>query len=270
MSTTSTPPHDPSTSSPSARLLGAALAGLLGVGAAACGDDGNVDPDPDERPDASVDAAEIDAEPPPDAPPDAPPSKIISEENVVKTFAELTADCDARGGFVELHAACGGVNTCAGFSYGDWGPGSVLTEHTCNAVNGCNGLSCVELPADGGKTAVEILTEDLPEGGPGPCKNCHGTVNEQGEFSGEFKVYVHPGSGRTIDNWRDLPAAAQARITAFGKKGTLADGRAYSNMAAYYKVYSRAEIERVVTYLRDEPTLTIVIEEMKTDDPPPP
>jgi len=57
------------------------------------------------------------------------------------TLERFTADCDAQRGMVELHAHCGGVNTCQGFSYDD--ATHALTEHTCRGLNTCSGYSCV-------------------------------------------------------------------------------------------------------------------------------
>lgn len=252
---------------PSTALMSAALSGLLGLGGAACGGDHHHDPDPDQRPDASV-MLPVDAAPADAAEPDANDSKIISETPGNKTFAELTAECDTRGGYVQIHASCAGTNSCAGFSYGDWSPG-VLSEHTCAGVNGCNGLSCVVLPADQGRTAQEILAEQLPETGPRPCSNCHAEWNDDGPDFTKFKVYLLPGSGRTAQNWLDLPAEAQARTIAFGKRGLLDDGTAYSNMVGYHQLLSRAEIERVVDYLRTSTEVEIVFKDIKIADPVP-
>ncbi len=247
---------------PSAGLLTAALAGLLGT-AGACG---GGTASPDAR--ATADAATADAALPdagtPDASPDAG-SKIISETEVTKTFAELTADCTARGGYTQVTAACAGVNMCAGFSYGDWDPG-VLTEHSCAGVNGCNGISCIVLPPDGGKTGEQILAAELPETGARSCVNCHAEWTEAGVDATKFKVWVQPGSGRTLANWLDRTAAAQARIVAFGKHGELDDGTAFAHMSAYYQIYSRAEIERVVEYVRALPQDKLILSTIKYAD----
>jgi hypothetical protein len=256
----------------SRRLLSAALTGLVGLAGACKDNQAKAEPDPDSIDAGVADAPEVqDAAPPVDAAPidAAPPdagSKIISETKVQKTFAELTAECDARGGYTQIHAACAGSNACAGFSYGDWGEDAVLTEHTCAGVNGCNGLSCVVLPADSGKTAEQILAADLPEDGPRSCKNCHAEWTDDGVDTSKFKIYVLGGSGRDASNWLDVPAAAQERIIAFGKTGVYTDGTAYSHMAAYHKIYSRAEIRRVVQHIRT--TSTIVIKEIKVTDAP--
>lgn len=67
----------------------------------------------------------------------------ITETRIVPdmTLERFTTDCDARGGAVELHAHCGGANTCRGFSYDD--VTLELTEHTCRGLNTCSGYSCV-------------------------------------------------------------------------------------------------------------------------------
>jgi hypothetical protein len=256
---------------PSSRVWASALAGLLGVGGAACGDEHHhVDPDPDPIDAPAVDAA-TDAGI--DAPTDATPSKIISETVVQHSFAELRAMCDQRGGYIEIYASCSGSNTCAGFSYGDWGDGATLIEHSCNAVSGCNGLGCVVLPADSGMSALDILEAELPdtEGvAQRSCNYCHAEWSE--DFSTfdatKFKVHVVPGSGRTLATWLERTPEQMARIIAFGSHGQYADGTQYSHMQGYYKMYSRAEIERVVDYVRT--TATPVLHDIKVNDPPMP
>lgn len=188
---------------------------------------------------------------------------VISEVEGNKTFAEIEAECDDRGGFTQVHAACSGVNGCAGFSYGDWNPG-VLTEHTCAGVNGCNGISCVVLPEDSGKTGKEIYEEALPETGPRSCTNCHAVWGDDGPDLTKFKLYLLAGSPRNESNWLDYPAPAQVRTVAFGKQGLLPNGAAYSAMAGYHKLYSRAEIERVVEYIRT--SLQVVPATIKVSD----
>lgn len=249
---------------PSSHVWMSALAGLIGV-AAGCGDDNKADPDP-----LPVDSAVVDQALPPDAP-EEPPSKIISETNVQKTFAELKTMCDQRGGYIEIHAACSGSNTCAGFSYGDWGADAVLTEHSCAAVSGCNGIGCVVLPDDTapgfGRTAMAILAEEIPdeEGvAQRSCNYCHAEWSDTGFDATVFKLKLVPGSTRTLANWLDTPAEVQERIVAFGARGVYPNGVAYSHMAAYYKKYSKAEIQRVVEYIRTQATVEIAY--IKTED----
>lgn len=192
--------------------------------------------------------------------------KSISSEQKEYTFAALTKTCDDRGGYTQVHAACGGHNACAGFSFGDWGPdGAVLTEHSCAGANGCNGLSCVVLPKASERDGKELY-EKAEYGDPGPstCSNCHGQSDHDGNRDASvFKVYVFEGSTRTVDNWLERTAAEQERVVAFGAHGTLPDGTAYENMAPYHSVMARAEIERVVKHLR---TLTPLIETIKVKD----
>lgn len=252
-------------------LIHAALSGLLGLGVTACSEERVVEPDP--CPDAGTRASSEDAGPaeafdggpadagtsdagPPDSTPDAP--VVLSEVEGDRTYASLRADCDARGGYVQIHAACAGVNACAGFSYGDWDPG-VLTEHTCAGVNGCNGLSCVVLPEDEGRTGAEILEMELPETGPRSCTNCHAVWTDDGPDASVFKVYTLPGSGRNADNWLDgITPEEQGRIIAFGSTGRLPDGQAFAHMSAYHKLFSRAEIERTVEHIRSSTTLRVI------------
>jgi hypothetical protein len=192
------------------------------------------------------------------------PSKIISETTGDKTLAELTAMCDARKGFVEIHAACSGTNTCAGFSY----TGGTLTEHTCNAVSGCAGMGCV-IPAPGtGKQPLDILKAALPdtEGeSMRSCNYCHAQWNDDfTDFDAtKFTVHVLPGSTRTAQNWLDRSVDEQARIIAFGSHVQVG-GIQLANMSGYYKMYSKDEIYALANYIR---TLEPVIKVTELQDP---
>lgn len=251
--------NETNSNQPSSRVWAAALAGLLGV--SGCGENKSpIEPDPD-APIVTPDS---------DLPPDSGvPSKIISETNIVKTFTELKAMCDERGGYIEIHSACSGSNTCAGFSYGDFGAEAVLTEHSCNAVSSCNGLGCVVLPADGGKTGLQILEAALPdtEGvSARSCNYCHAKYSEDGSSfdATTFIVKLTPGSTRNLANWKDRSADEQARLIAFGHHAVFGNTQ-YAAMGGYYKMYSRAEIERVVEYIRN--VATIEFSEIKFGDP---
>jgi hypothetical protein len=96
------------------RLLQAALAGLLSVGAAGCGSSSPAPGDP----------------------------MITSSSTVEGLTAEgFKALCDARNGTVEALSHCGGLATAAGFSY-DLDT-QLLSEHTCKGANTCAGWNCV-------------------------------------------------------------------------------------------------------------------------------
>ena len=195
--------------------------------------------------------------------------KTISAEQKEYKFTELTKMCDERGGYIQIHGACGGHNACAGFSYGDWGPGAaMLTEHSCTGVNGCAGLSCVVLPKDENRTGKELYEEvEFPEP-RGSCGGCHGGYDgPDGDWVEDptfFAVYLPEGSTRTVDNWLDRTPREQELITAFGARGVLANGAALESMADYHGVLSRAETERVVAHIR---TLKPWIGTIKTADP---
>ncbi|MES1171599.1 MAG: hypothetical protein ABUL77_00040 [Bacteroidota bacterium] len=239
-------------------LLVSALSGLLGASTVGCE---SSTPRGESDPDAAVSAG-IDGGTGGDTATGGDGAigpKVTKETEGDRTFANVIAECDTRNGYAQVHAACAGTNSCAGFSYGDWDPG-VTSEHTCAGMNGCNGISCVVLPADSGKTGKQIYEEKLPETGPRACTNCHGGYDDvtKAVDPTKFKVYFMPGEqgtagGRTLANWRDKRSAAeQARIVAFGSIGRLPDGTAFSHMAAYHKLYSRAEVERLVQFIRTD------------------
>lgn len=259
-------------STPTRALMTSALTGLLGVGAMGCSDDATMEPDPLVLDASSMCSCPPQADAGPSnegicslsdaafSPADAatPAGPMVTQEmEGNRTFAEVKQECDQRAGYTQVHAACSGVNSCAGFSYGDWEPG-VTTEHTCAGMNGCNGISCVVLPADGGKTGKEVYEAMLPETGPRACANCHADWSGEAVDLTKFKVYFMPGeqeqaAGRTLANWLEKRSAAeQARMVAFGSIGRLPDGSAFSHMSPYHKVFSRAEIERAVQYVRTQ------------------
>jgi hypothetical protein len=195
-----------------------------------------------------------------------PDEKMTNSEQKEYTFADLTKTCDSRGGYVQVHAACGGVNACQGFSYGDWGPGAAtLTEHSCTGVNGCAGLSCVVLPEEKNKdkSGAELYDLLFADTEPNSCSGCHADHSGDEPDLTKFAVYLLEGSTRTAANWLDRTAADQERVVAFGAHSVLPDGTAMANMAAYSKVLSRKEIEKVVAHLR---TLTPMIKTIKTKD----
>lgn len=95
-------------------LLSAALGGLMCLGVAGCGGS-----------DATSSNGVVTS------------SKVVPD----MTLEKFTAECDTRGGTVEVHSHCGGMNSCKGMSY-DEGT-QTLTEHTCKGLNTCAGYSCV-------------------------------------------------------------------------------------------------------------------------------
>ncbi len=210
---------------PSPTLLTAAMAGLMGLGLSACGK---------ETKEKIVTVTQ---------------TKGTVSSKIVKsyTLAEFETDCLTRGGWVELHASCGGVNTCKGFSYSY---GKVI-EHTCKAANTCAGMSCVELATDQSRTGAQILTaseSDAMSSGP-YCSNCHGAG------TAEFELPVLPGTDETAAKaaFAAKTDKALAHSIAFGIHGIRSDGKAYANMPGFYQTYSRKEIESVVATIRALP-----------------
>ncbi len=167
------------------------------------------------------------------AAPDGPKvlSVVINNEMTVEKF---TSECDARGGLVQTHAACAGNNSCKGMSFNKFS--HQLIEHTCKAMNTCGGMSCVVLPADTGRTGAEVFSTS--------CQGCHG--------SGKFTYYVPQGTDliAAAQNFLQQPEAQLVNTVAFGSDGINSNGTSYANMPGFHEKYSRAEIERVVTYVR--------------------
>ncbi len=115
-------------------LLGLALAGLL----SACGepaDSGDASSGEEQADESSDDGSADEGD-------DATEPEVTSTEIIPDLgLADFTADCDEAGGVVEEHSHCGGLNTCAGFSYDT--ASDELIHHTCAGLNTCAGFSCV-------------------------------------------------------------------------------------------------------------------------------
>lgn len=199
--------------------------------------------------------------------------KTTSSEQKEYTFAQLTKMCDDRGGYIEIHGSCGGVNSCKGFSYGDWGPdAAILTEHSCTGTNGCLGLSCVLGTAEGKyaeKSGEDLYGHTEFEGTVlNNCSGCHAPGTDPTDHSKKdltsFHVYVQPGqTARNEKNWLDMPASAQERMVFFGTHFTDAKGRQVNDMASYKSVLTRKDVERVVAHIR---TLKPVMKVIKMSD----
>jgi Cytochrome c len=160
-------------------------------------------------------------------------SSVVDKE---MTFDKFSAECDERGGFVQTHAVCSGNNNCKGVSYNKYS--YTMTEHTCKALNSCGGMSCVLAPADGKKKGSEIFAES--------CAGCHGSKE------GSFTYFVRPGTdmNTAIATFAARSPTVQTSIVAFGSMGANESGTYYTNMPGFHEKYSRAELERSVTYLR--------------------
>jgi hypothetical protein len=201
-------------------LMTAALAGLA-AGAFSCGDEGDTV--------APTDEAE-----------EEPRVTSTTKDESVR-IATFTAECQAEGGFVQVHAVCSGNNACRGFSYNKYSYERV--EHTCKGTNTCGGMSCV-FAADGeGRDAKAFYDES--------CAGCHG--------AGSFKLFEPPGAD--LEAERDAFAQKSdehlAKLVAFGTGLVTPDGTYMTSMPAHYETLSRAEIVALVAHLK---TLPIVSE----------
>ena len=181
-------------------------------------------------------------------------------------------------GYTEILGSCSAVNTCQGFTYGDWGEDSQLMEHTCAGSNGCAGLSCL-IPsregATGEMTGEEILKLDdawyeqrAGVYGAKPCRTCHISSkhnDESGDYDYDYtklRVHVMPGSGRNANNWTQRSAAYQEKVVAFGSKHISDQGVVVTGMVSYAKLFSKEEIRRVVEHMRAYKPESITIEEL--------
>jgi cytochrome c551/c552 len=206
----------------SSKLLRSAVAGLIGAGGAAgCK---NSDSGSCEAPVAyNKEVA----------------NTIPSYDDPPAAFAAFKTLCDERGGYLQTHAWCSGNNSCKGVS---WSFG-VLTDHSCAAMNTCEGFSCVEPIADKGLMGQAIFTTS--------CKGCHGAVE------GKFQLVVKPGTGaeRVAAFQADTAENAERLVStvAFGTQGHNQNGTAYANMPTFRAQLSKAEIKRVVDYVRSLP-----------------
>ncbi|MET0340908.1 MAG: hypothetical protein ABW252_07895 [Polyangiales bacterium] len=260
---------------PSAGLLTAALAGLLAVGATGCDEDENGNPicepptaPPPVAPTGSALDAGVGTHMPATPAGDAGVDRVLEQTDVARSLAELSADCETRGGYMQIHAACAGANDCKGFSYQPGEPGT-LTEHSCSASNGCTGASCVVGPSERApqRTGKQVYEdEDLPKFGPASCLNCHAVWGEKlpsGEYpppdATKFKLFLQPGSTRNAVNWLAMTAAEQEGIVAFGRTSSMPGGLTLESMKGYHKLLSRGEIKRVVEHIR---SLTPVVAEI--------
>jgi hypothetical protein len=232
---------------PSASLLAGALSGLLGLGVAVngCGN-GNDDNPPPVGNDMATPAAKDLGAP---ASNDLSASYKIVVSTTPITYDQFTATCRARGGLVQTTAICAGNNSCKGLSYLN----GTLTEHSCAGMNGCGpGFSCVDLPADTGRTGKDIYEK-------GTCApTCHAQFTPTYDPS-YYYLQVRPDTvtlAQAQDRFLNGPTERLESIIGFGTSGLNPDGTAYHTMPASYQLYSLAEIDRVIAYIRTLPVVT--------------
>ncbi len=219
--------------------MSGALAGLLGLTFAATGCDDGPRPPAGEPP-----ATEVPGDP---AAPDSSTQYDIVVSTTLVTYEAFVTACEERGGFVQTTAACAGNNACRGFSYIE----PTLTEHSCKGLNQCGpGMSCVVLSADSGLSGQEIYEQD------GSCAaTCHAQFEPVYDPS-IYTLYMRTGDispREAVDRFKNGSDKRLFSTVAFGVDGINDDGTAFAHMPPHYLKYSRAEIERVVAYIRTLP-----------------
>jgi len=159
------------------------------------------------------------------------------------TVAKFKDICEERGGLTQVHASCGGTNSCRGLIYNSWA-GDLIVEHTCAGFNSCAGISCVDMPEDSGKSAQDIYESS--------CMNCHGGAHDAADASMVYTVFAEPGGDvdAAVAAFEARTDAALVNDVAFGARGTFADGTPYSNMPAFHEELSLGEVRSVVEYLQ--------------------
>lgn len=173
---------------------------------------------------------------------DNAPRAIREIHDASLTVASFKQMCETRGGLTQTHASCGGTNSCRGLIYNTWA-GDTIVEHTCRGFNSCLGISCVDMPADSGKSGQDVYDEN--------CASCHAHSEVEGEAGTFYAVFTHPGV-TDEDALAAFMAKSDATLVnnvAFGSIGYYPDGTPYSNMPAYHDDISLAETRRVVEYL---------------------
>lgn len=146
----------------------------------------------------------------------------------------------SRPGLLQYHAACAGTNSCRGMVLQTWGE---LYEHSCRGVNFCAGWSCVETAADAGRSG-EVAFDDAH------CRNCHGAED------GSFEVFVPPDTDAETylaGFWETRSDDYLRSIIGFGVSYTTAGGYRMANMPGAHSLLARAEIDRLIVYLRGLP-----------------
>ncbi len=179
------------------------------------------------------------------------PRELGQTQHTNLTVADFKAMCEERAGLTQVHAACSGTNACRGLILNSWAteevdgvPVSTIVEHTCRGFNSCLGISCVDMPADSGKTGQEIYEET--------CMGCHAVGGHDAENANlTYAVYYKPGAdpAAALAAFEAKSEATLINNVAFGSMGYLDDGTPYSNMPAYHEELSLAEVRRVVEHV---------------------
>lgn len=165
--------------------------------------------------------------------------EIHDPDLTVESFKNM---CEERGGLTQVHASCASTNACAGLIYNTWA-GDTIVEHTCRGFNSCVGISCVDLPADTGKSGQDVYEEH--------CVGCH-QHSEDTEPQAFYAVFKHPDvtDEAALAAFMAKDDTTLVNNVAFGSVGYYPDGTPYSNMPAYHEDISLEETRAVVQYLK--------------------
>lgn len=199
---------------------------------------------------------------------DDAPRELGQTQYTNLTVAEFKTMCEERAGLTQVHAACSGTNACRGLILNSWATETIageqvstVVEHTCRGFNSCLGISCVDMPADSGKSGQDVYEES--------CMGCHAVGGHDSPNAHlTYAVYYRPG-GDAATALAAFEAKSDATLinnVAFGAVGYLDDGTPYSNMPAYHEDLSVEEIKRVVEHLQGLEIHTVEMELLGVND----
>ncbi|HVU00678.1 MAG TPA: hypothetical protein VHE30_02970 [Polyangiaceae bacterium] len=253
--------------SASARLVAAALSGLLGLAIPACGSDTKPTADSTSGTGGTGSGGDPGAGAPgtggdgsggstPDSDAGAPETynNVITEDAGSMTMDAFQKLCEGRGGYVYRNAACAGGSMCKGLSW----HGGTLWDHSCRGQNSaCAGVGCLDLPKDTGLTGQEIYES-------GPCGNCHADWSGDEPNYKKYALVYDPYTLTGEEVTKRFQESSDERLLSsvvWGVQGFYTDYIPFSNMPAYYQKYSLAEIRRVVEHVKTLETFPYAAEQ---------
>ena len=102
------------------------------------------------------------------------------------------------------------------------------------------------MPADTGKTGKQIYED-------GPCGSCHADWSTGTPNFAKYAVTYYPldkTEAQALAEFAGLSDKQLQAKVAWGASGIHSDGTPYSNMDAYYRKYSLAEVKRVAAHVK--------------------
>jgi len=255
-----TTPFEKSAQLASGPLISAAIAGLIGLGAAGCGSDSNSNLDSGH----SGGSHSHDTGGTSSGGSSSGGSSnggtssggsgenyndVIDEDAADMTMDEFRTLCEERGGYTYVNAACATSSMCRGLSLHD----GTIWDHSCRGQNSsCSGVGCLDMPEDKGIEGQELFEASA-------CGDCHADWSATTDWDNpivdykRYAVFFDPkviSEKDAMARFADSTDKRLESIIVWGVNGFHEDRTPYSNMPTYYQKYSLAEIRRVAAYIR--------------------